>query len=168
MALTTFAPDDTYTAGNTVINVMPAVANITSPTLTEWNAGTVIQCATEAFEPSLDTKTNTRKKLCDKESVEIPGTATFSISDITIVSDNPQGEAPYPAIFVPGATVFIGVRPGMDHASAAAAAQKVWVFEAQFQDLVPTKITTDEGEAFGWTLKFLARDHTYKAALVAP
>lgn len=167
MAITVFNPDDTPTAGNVVICLMPAVANLAAPTLAEWNAGTMIQCATEEFENSTSAKTNERKKLCDKVSTQVTGSRTYSASDTAIVSDDPQGDAPYPAILVPDATVFVGVRPGLDHKTEATAGQKVWIDERQVLAIDPVKITTDEGDAFQWTIQWAVKDRTYTAALAA-
>ena len=48
MPITTYDPDDQYTAGNTTINIMPAVAAaaLDKATIAEWDAGTTIQEAT--------------------------------------------------------------------------------------------------------------------------
>lgn len=168
MPITVFNPDDTFTAGNVVINLMPAVANIKAPTLAEWNAGTMIQCATEEFESSTAVKTNERKKLCDKVSTQVTGSRTYSASDTAIVSGDPQGATPYPAIIIPDATVYVGVRPGLDHTVAAAAAQKVWIDERQVLAIDPVKITTDDGDAFQWTIQWAVKDRTYSGNIVAP
>ena len=62
MPVTTYDPDDQYTAGNTTINIMPAVASATlaAVTVAEWDAGTTIQEATEEFSIGTDASTISR------------------------------------------------------------------------------------------------------------
>ena len=71
MPITTYDPDDQYTAGNTTINIMPAVAAaaLDKATIAEWDAGTTIQEATEEFSIGTAASTISRKKIGDTVSI---------------------------------------------------------------------------------------------------
>ncbi len=165
MSITTFNPKDIYTAGNLVVNLMPAVADINAPTLEEWNAGTMVQCAIEELEMSTDAKSQERKKLCDRVATQATGSRTYSAGNLTLVSEDPQGENPLPAVLENDAVVFVGVRPGLDHKVPVAAGQKVWVDHREVVAIDPKTITTDDGDAFQWDVQFTVKDRTYKGTI---
>ncbi|MDK9627014.1 hypothetical protein [Propionibacterium freudenreichii] len=165
MAITAFAPDDTMTSGNTVVNFMPAVKDIEKPTLEEWNAGFMVQCAIEGYKASTDAKTQERKKLCDRVATQSVGSRTYNLDNMTIVSDDPQADAPLPAILINDATIFVGVRPGLDHTDPAAGGQKVWIDKATIVAVDPAEINTDDGNAFGWVIQFAVKARSYKATI---
>lgn len=169
MSLTTYDPDDTYTAGNTTINIMPAVgsATLAAVTVAEWNAGTTIQEATEEFSTTTDASTIPRKKIGDKIATQLPGARTYQMSDTVLVADSLQAAN----TLIDGLTLdsikYIGVRPGLDDTTAAAAAQKVWVIKARVLAVDPEPITTEDGNAFQWRVKWVVLDRNLTAAISA-
>lgn len=167
MPITVYDPSDYYTAGNTVINILPAVANIATPTLAEWNAGTVIQCATEEFSVSTNASTQTRRKICDKIASQIPGDRTYEAGDTVIVASDPQTANALLASLALDAVVYVGLRPGLDDDTAPAAVQKVWMDKRQVLTVDPEPVNTESGNAYAWRIKWLVIDRTYSGALVA-
>ena len=169
MSITAYDPDDQYTAGNTVINIMPAVASATlaAVTVAEWNAGTMIQCATEEFALTTDASTGSRKKICDKVATQRPGTRTYQASDTVITASSPQSANALIEGMALDAIKYVAVRPGLADTTAAAVAQKVWVDKRQVLAVDPEPITTEEGNAYAWRVKWLVLGRNLAAAITA-
>ena len=169
MSITAYDPDDQYTAGNTVINIMPAVASATlvAVTVAEWNAGTMIQCATEEFSMTTEAATASRKKICDKVATQRPGERTYVASDTVIVASSPQAANTLVDGLTLDAIKYVAVRPGLTDSTAAAASQKVWVDKRQVLAVDPEPITTEEGNAYAWRVKWLVLGRNLAAAITA-
>lgn len=169
MSLTTYDPDDTYTAGKTTINIMPAVASATlaAVTLAEWNAGTTVQEATEEFSTTTDASTLSRKKIGDTISTQLPGSRTYQLSDTVLVASDPQTANTLIAGLTLDSIKYIGVRPGLADTTAAAASQKIWVVKARVLAVDPEPITTEDGNAYQWRVKWVALDRNLDAALTS-
>lgn len=169
MSITAYDPDDQYTAGNTVINIMPAVASTTlaAVTVAEWNAGTMIQCAIEEFAMTTNASTATRKKLCDKVATQRPGARTYEASDTVIVASSPQAANALIEGLTLDAIKYVAVRPGLADTTAAAAAQKIWVDKRQVLAVDPEPMTTEEGNAYAWRVKWLVLGRNLAAAITA-
>ena len=120
MPITTYDPDDQYTAGNTTINIMPAVAAaaLDKATIAEWDAGTTIQEATEEFSIGTDASTISRKKIGDTVSTQKPGARTYNISDTVLVASSPQAANTLIEGLTIDAIKYIGVRPGLSDTTA--------------------------------------------------
>lgn len=164
---TKYDPDDYYTAGNTVINIMPAVVAIAAPTLAEWNAGTEVQCAVEEFAMTTNVSTSERKKICDKIATQRPGQRTYEASDTVIVSSDPQAANPLLASLTLDSKHYVGVRPGKDDTTAAASGDKVWVDYRQVLAVDPEPITTEEGNAYAWRVRWMVLNRTYSGAIAS-
>lgn len=169
MSITVFDPDDTYTARNTVINIMPAVASATlaGATLAEWNAGTMIQCAIEEFSMTTDAQTRTRKKLCDDVAAQAPGARTYQAGDTVVVAPDPQTANTFLDSLTVGAVKYVSVRPGMADDTAAAATQKIWLDKRQILSIDPEPITTEDGNAYAWRIRWLVMGRNLKATILA-
>jgi len=169
MPLTTYDPDDQYTAGNTTINIMPAVASATlaAVTVAEWDAGTTIQEATEEFSLTTDASTLSRKKIGDTVATQRPGSRTYQISDTVLVASSPQSANTLIEGLTIDAIKYIGVRPGLADTTAAAAAQKVWLAKVQVLSCDPEPITTEDGNAYQWRVRWLVLDRNLAAAISA-
>lgn len=169
MPITTYDPDDQYTAGNTTINIMPAVAAaaLDKATIAEWDAGTTIQEATEEFSISTDASTISRKKIGDTVSTQKPGARTYNISDTVLVASSPQAANTLIEGLTIDAIKYIGVRPGLPDTTAAAAAQKVWLVKVQVLACDPEPITTEDGNAYQWRVKWLVLGRNLAATITA-
>lgn len=169
MSLTTYDPDDVFTAGNTTINIMPAVvsATLAAVSVAEWNAGTTVQEATEEFSISTDASTIARKKIGDVIATQLPGTRTYQMSDTVLVASSLQAANTLIDGLVLDSIKYIGVRPGLLDTTAAAAAQKVWLVKVRVLAVDPEPITTEEGNSFQWRVKWLVLDRNMAAAISA-
>ena len=169
MPITTYDPDDQYTAGNTTINIMPAVAAaaLDKATIAEWDAGTTIQEATEEFSIGTDASTISRKKIGDTVATQKPGARTYNISDTVLVASSPQAANTLIEGLTIDAIKYIGVRPGLSDTTAAAAAQKVWLVKVQVLACDPEPITTEDGNAYQWRVKWLVLGRNLAATITA-
>lgn len=167
MSITAYAPDDVYTAGNTVINIMPAVADPTLDvvTLAEWNAGVMIQCAVEEFGNTTDASTSTRKKICDRIATQRPGNRTYNANDTVIVFDPQQTDPLIESLKVLDAIHYVSVRPGLDDETAAASGQKLWTDKRQVLSADPEPITTEEGNAYQLRIRWMVLARSYESEI---
>lgn len=167
MSITVYDPDDYYTAGNTTINIMPAVASATLAVVTtaEWNAGVAVQGATEELGLTTDASTSSRKKIADKVATQRPGARTYQVSDTVLVASDPQAANTLIDGLTLDAIKYLGVRPGVADTTAAAAAQKVWLVKVQVLACDPEPVTTEDGNAFAWRVKWLVLGRNLAAAI---
>lgn len=153
MTVTVYNPDGFAVAANSMIGVTLAVANIQAPTLAELTAGTVFQCATEAFGSTTTVSTVERKKLCHTVAQKRRGNMSYDDVTLTFTLDDPQGATQgLLDIFANDAKVFLFHRPGMTHTSALAATQKVQVIEAIVMNRDLAELTTNEGSEYQATV----------------
>lgn len=122
-------PADGYVA----VRVLPAVANLSAPTVAEWTAGVDISCylTSDGYSPSVDQQVATDERLCSTQTFEQPGRVSNSLDLIYIDNTNSANEDTdniAKDTLIPGSEHVIGVRRGMPYADAAAAGQKVTLF----------------------------------------
>lgn len=169
MSITTYDPDDVYTAGNTTIVIMPAVADATlaAVTLAEWNAGTAIQEAIEEFSTTTDASTITRKKIGDTVATQKVGQRTYTVSDTVLVAESPAAASTLIASMTWGAIKYLAVRPNVADSTAGAATQKLWVLKVQVRACDPEPITTEDGNSYQWRVKWVVLGRNLNAALTS-
>lgn len=165
MSVTIYDPDDYLTAGNTAIVIAPAVASILAPKISEYNAGTKVDCAIENFGTGTDASTISRKKLCDKIATETVGSRKYTVEDTVVVMSNPQAANTFMSGMTLDAIKYILVRPGLAHDAAAAVAQSLWVLKVQLIAKDPEPISTEDGNAYKMRLKWAVLDRTLDAVM---
>lgn len=147
--ITQYGPDGTPTAGNSLVGVVEAIADINAPTLAELDAGMAFECALDVFGITKEVSWQSRKKLCDRISTQRPGQMQYGFSsDLRVTMEDPQADQPLLAKFVEGATVYLFHRPGMDHDTPLASAQKVQVVKGIVGSVTIGEINTDEGQEY--------------------
>lgn len=134
MTVTIPAPDGIDAAGRSSVVWVPAIADLTAPTVAEINAGTHLSCAVDAFPVSLDVPTATRMKYCYKQPVQTPGKPSFSVGPLVFDAD-PQGidttgAYAHQEVLVTGAKGYLLDRRGLDFDVAYAAGQKGTIYPA--------------------------------------
>lgn len=160
MSVTTYAPDAALTAGNTLIGDAPAIADIDAPKLTELQASTMIQCATEAFGSGTTVNKRTRKMICDKVGTETVGSRTYTMETLTIMYGDPQDANAFVDSLVLDSTHFFWTRPGLDDSVALAAAQKVLVIKAKIDSVDLRTISNADGDEFAVVVNVSVQDRT--------
>ena len=166
---TSFAPDARLTAGNVVIGIAPAIANINAPTLAELNASTAIHCSTEAFGSTTSVTKNSRKMLCDTVAKESVAKRQYGMNDLTVMVGDPQDAAAttFLGLFPIDGTVFLWIRPGKDDSAALAAADKVQVIKAKVDSVDLRAVSNADGDEFAIDVKFSVQDRTQLFGVVA-
>lgn len=147
--VTVYDPDGVATAGNSQIGIAPIILDINNPLVSELSAGTVFECATEAFSSTTNVSNVTRKKLCDLVATERPGDRNYQVEQLSIVLDDPQGEdQPLLDMFGLDDTIYLWHRPGMAHDAAIEDGQKVQVVQAIVASVDLAPISTEAGEEY--------------------
>ena len=162
-----YNPNPSYTAGQTLIQITPAIASIDAMKLTEANAVTAVQihCATEAFEALTTTSTVTRKMICDTVAVESPGSRTYTMSQLTIMLGDPQGAANAALnLLTLDAVLFLVLRPGLQAGKAGSAAwavgQKYMALKVKVTSVDMRAISNAEGDEYAALVSFAVQDRT--------
>ena len=155
MTITIPAPDGIEAAGRGAVLFVPAVADLTAPTMAEMSAGIALQCALDAFPTSLDQPTTTRTKYCMKQGVQSPGKATYSVGPLVVDWDHQSldstGKYAYQEDLVEGAKGYLIDRRGLDHDAAWAAGQIVTIWPVTIG--APIDVDIDAGSTDGQTLR---------------
>ena len=136
MPLTQWNPATKISRGNITVGIATAVANINSPTASELNAGFGLDCAITTFNGTSSTDSESIDWLCDPASEQIPGSTTHSIDDLVIKGTGQADTTLISALDI-GDTIYIWRRDGLDHATAPAAGQYVWVWKAIITSIDP-------------------------------
>lgn len=166
MPITIYHPTGTKTAGKLRVAVVPAIADIKAPKMAELEAGVVIQCAIENFEPTTDVSKQTRKKLCDTEAKETIGTRTRQLANFQFTGDK-ENEDKVLELMAEDKTVFIVARPYEEYTKEFATGDKLWIHECTVDALDPAPINTDEGNEFEWIAQLSVRNRELNAAVAA-
>lgn len=146
--ITEYGPDGMEVAGNSRIVVIPTVADINAITVAEWNSGTAIECATTAFGLNTETAMVETRYLCDKRARQRPGVRTTSMEALVVEIGNPQTVNPLLELLAADARVVIAHRPGLDHATDAAAAQKYEAVEVIITSQDLSAISAEDGQTY--------------------
>lgn len=147
-----YRPAASYTAGNTLIGLLPAagITDLNQITVAQANTAIAIQGALSGFEPSSSAATQTRKMIGDREAAESPGTITRTLGNLTIALGDPQAATNEVASLVTeGAKLVILVRSGLqadkDAIEAPEAGQKYTAWSVIVAAVDLGTITTDDG-----------------------
>lgn len=160
MTVTTYAPEARPTAGNTVVGVAPAIANIRAPKLTELDASTYIQCAIESFGSATNVSRGSRKMLCDTVATEKVNSRTYTMEPLTIMVGDLQEANALLDKLVLDSTHYYWVRPGLDHKQPLAAQQKVLVIKATVDAVDLRTISNSDGDEFAIVVEHSVQDRT--------
>ena len=156
MPITVYNPAGIETIAKNRFVWVPSIANIASPTIAEIDAGTEFSCALTEFEPGVDASESEDKRLCRKDAAKRSGSVTYSITDLPIITNDPQTADPFIDQLEPGVTGYIVVFPNVAPGTDTASAQRAWVFAVTVKTKTPQKLSTDDGELFtmvvGWSV----------------
>jgi hypothetical protein len=137
-----YAPSGVETIGMSKLAFVPAIADINVPKLTEIEAGTGFECATESFGSTTSVNYKRRQKLCNKVASQRPSDRTYEIAPITLTMEDPQAAQTLIDELVIDSTQFVVHRPGKDHSVPFAVGDKVQVTKVIIAsvDLVPLAV----------------------------
>lgn len=143
--MVTVYPEGVQAEGNDAVWFVPAIANLTAPTVTEINAGINLSCYIKGtFDINNEQGTGDDRRLCSKQTFQTLGRVTTSVQPITYVYDPqaPTGDAENEAYetLTQGTKGYLVRRRGLDAQDVdIAAAQKVTVvpIECGVQDEDP-------------------------------
>lgn len=138
MALTAWNPNTKIGRGNISVGVAPAVVDINAPKLAELNTGVGLDCSVTTFNGTSSTDSQTVDWLCDPASEQLPGSTTHSMDDLVIKSTGQADDDLISALNV-GDVVYIWRRDGIDHKTALATGQRVWVWRVVITSIDPTE-----------------------------
>lgn len=146
--ITEYNPDGMETAGNSRIVVIPSVADIDKITVTEWNSGTAIECATTAFGLNVDVQMRERRMLCDKIARQTPGVRNVTTEALVIEAGDLQADNALLELLAQGARVVIAHRPSIPHETAAAAGQKYEAVEVIVASQTLVALSNEDGQTY--------------------
>lgn len=157
-------------ATNVTLNLMPAIADATlkKALLTEWEAGTTFECNIREFSPSGSVNTREEQFLCDADVMESAGATKWSIDPIVIQTGNPQTANTFLDSLVVGSKFFLGRRAGLPYSTAAAAAQRIslWQVEVSLVEDMPDVANAD-GNKFETRVHLAVKKHERNATISA-
>lgn len=136
MPLTQWSPSTQISRGNISVGVAPAVADLDAPTVAEMTTGTGLDCSIQTFNGTSSTDSETVDWLCDPASETLPGSTTHQIDDLVIKGTGQGDDALVTGLSI-GDVVYIWRRDGLDHETAPAAGQYVWVWKAVVTSIDP-------------------------------
>lgn len=136
--LTQWNPATQISRGNVKVGVAPVILDINSPLLAEIDAGIGLDCSITTMNGTSSTDSESIDWLCSPESEQIPGSTTHSVDDLLIKATGQADEDLITALNI-GDTVYIWRRDGLDHETAPAAAQKIWVWKAIITSIDPAE-----------------------------
>lgn len=164
-----YDPAGMATAGKFPVHILStlASADLSAVTVAELTAGTQIDTALTSVSYGEDQSTRDRKMLSDTVAEQIGGQRTQTIDLGTIAAMDPQSTDALTTLLAKDSVVYIVARPGIASGTAPAAAQKVWVTRATVGTRVPSEITTDDGNEFGWNATFNKVNTNFAAVISA-
>ena len=136
MALTKWNPSTQISRGNISVGVAPSVANIAAPKLTELGDGLQLDCSITTMNGTSSTDSESVDWLCDPASEQLPGSTTHTIDDL-VIKGTGQADTNLISGLDIGDTVYIWRRDGIDHDTALATGQLVWVWKAVITSIDP-------------------------------
>lgn len=84
MPVTQWDPATIVSRGNINVYIVPTIADITAPKLTELDASKAIGCSVTNFNATSSVDSEKVDWICRTESEELASTTTHSIDDLTI------------------------------------------------------------------------------------
>lgn len=136
MALTKWNPSTQISRGNISVGVAPSVADIAAPKLTELGDGLQLDCSITTMNGTSSTDSESVDWLCDPASEQLPGSTTHTIDDL-VIKGTGQADTNLISGLDIGDTVYIWRRDGIDHDTALATGQLVWVWKAVITSIDP-------------------------------
>lgn len=138
MALVPWNPNTMVGRGNIAVGVAPAVVDLNAPKLAELNSGIGLECSVTTFNGTSSTDSQTVDWLCDPSSEQLPGSTTHTMDDLVIKATGQNDENLISALNI-GDVVYVWRRDGIDHVTALATGQKVWVWRVVITSIDPTE-----------------------------
>lgn len=131
--------------GNVKTVLVTALVDPAAPTVTELNAGTVVDIScyltSDGFSPSLNEQTISDERLCSTATFEQPGRYSRSLDVIYIDNSNTAEDNDAKETLVPGTAMYLVVRRGIafdDTFVATTQKVSVWPIKpGQYSDLPP-------------------------------
>lgn len=165
MALTKWNPNTQISRGNIAVGVSPAIANINAPKVSELTTGLTLDCSITTMNGTSSTNSQTVDWLCDPTSEQIPGSTTYAMDDL-VIKGSGQADTDLISGLNIGDVVYIWRRDGIDHDTAPATGQMVWVWKVIITSIDPLEANNT---FLGITahITVLARSAT-AVAIVAP
>ncbi|MDR1354764.1 MAG: hypothetical protein LBJ43_00560 [Propionibacteriaceae bacterium] len=163
MSVNTFdyAPDGVEVLTNERIVIVPAIADIQTPTVSELNTGVGIQCAIESWGVTRTVGTVERQKLCMRSPKVINGRTTYSDITLNIDCEDPQDpDDKVLALCTSGTIVYTWSRPGKPFAPAAVNGDLVEVTQCRVISRNLAERSTTEGAVFQWVVILHPEDAT--------
>lgn len=136
MAITQWNPSTQVSRGNIAVGVAPAVVDIDNPNLAELDAGIGLDCSITTMNGTSSTDSESVDWLCDPASEQLPGSTTHAMDDL-VIKGTGQADEDLVAGLAPGDVVYVWRRDGLDHATALAVGQKVWVWKVIVTSIDP-------------------------------
>lgn len=140
MPVTQWDPATIVSRGNINVYIVPTIADITAPKLTELDASKAIGCSVTNFNATSSVDSEKVDWICRTESEELASTTTHSIDDLTIKVTGQQDDDLITAMKI-GDVIYIVRRDGVDSSAALAVGQVVWVWKAVVTSVDPTEAT---------------------------
>ena len=136
MPITQWNHSTQISRGNISVGVAPSVADIASPKLTELGDGLQLDCSITTMNGTSSTDSESVDWLCDPASEQLPGSTTHTIDDL-VIKGTGQADINLISGLDIGDTVYIWRRDGIDHDTALATGQLVWVWKAVITSIDP-------------------------------
>ena len=136
MTLTKWNPSTQISRGNISVGVAPSVADIAAPKLTELGDGLQLDCSITTMNGTSSTDSESVDWLCDPASEQLPTSTTHTIDDL-VIKGTGQADTNLISGLDIGDTVYIWRRDGIDHDTALATGQLVWVWKAVITSIDP-------------------------------
>lgn len=146
--ISVYDPMGTPTAGNSLVAVVPLIADLDAPTVLEANAGTAFQCAIEEFGSNTDVSYTTRKKLCDRKGSQRIGERNYGAIQISVVIDPQAAEQTFLDQFVEDQVTYLLHRPGKEHTDPLAAADMVQTIKGIVASVDLQPLSTETGQEY--------------------
>jgi hypothetical protein len=135
--------------GNQKVLLVPAIANLSAPKVTELTGAGVVDISCyltgDGFTPSLSEQTITDERLCSRQTYEQPGRSQFGLEVAYIDNTNSPNAATdneAKETLVPGSAQYLVVRRGKDFDSAITVGDNVSIYPIK-----PGKYNEMPGEA---------------------
>jgi hypothetical protein len=136
MPLTQWNPSTQISRGNVAVGISPAIVTMDSPTVAEIDTGTGLSCSIQTFNGTSSTDSESIDWLCDPASEQLPGSTTHSIDDLVIKGTGQDDEDLITGLNV-GDVIYIWRRDGLDHETAPAAGQMIWIWKVIITSIDP-------------------------------
>lgn len=138
MAFKRWNPNTITNRGNVSVSIVPAIADIENPKLTEIQSGTAIDCSITEFSAKSSTDTETVDWLCTSQSETIPSSTTHEIDDLTIKTSGQSDQEIIKALSI-GDVVYIVRRDGIPSKTDYAVNNLVWVWKVVITSIDPAE-----------------------------